>query len=77
MEIDVTVQFVPIFWGMVAVMLALVGALLACIDPEIIEVYLSDASRRSVSAAAMLAAAATLLVVHGGIAHELGALLSR
>ena len=39
MELDVTAQFVPIFWGMVAVLFVLFAALLASIDPENTDVH--------------------------------------
>ncbi|MFN8643567.1 MAG: hypothetical protein U0802_18600 [Candidatus Binatia bacterium] len=75
MELDVTVHFIPIFWGMVAVLLLLVGALLASVDPKTIEVHLGNPSLLLGTAAAMLMVGAALLVFRAGIAHGLGALL--
>ncbi|MFN8643201.1 MAG: hypothetical protein U0802_16650 [Candidatus Binatia bacterium] len=74
MDLDVTVAFVPVFWGTVAVLLVLAGALLASIDPEIAEVYLGQPSLLFGSAAAVTVALAALLLVRPGMAHGLATL---
>jgi hypothetical protein len=75
MVFDVTSQFVPIFWGMVAALLALFGALLASVDPEVRKVDLRNPGLRARSTAAIVGAVAALLLVGAEIAHGLGALL--
>ena len=42
MEVEVTTQLAPLFWGVIALLLVLAGAILAGIDPEMTEVFLGS-----------------------------------
>jgi hypothetical protein len=75
MEIDVTMQLAPVFWGMIALLLVLAGAILASIDPELTEAYLGDPRLLFGAGAAAVMALAALLVARPEIAHGLSALL--
>jgi len=61
MILDHTTMFAPIFWGMVALLLILAGAILASADPELAEAYLGD--RRLLVASAIVAMAAVTVMV--------------
>jgi hypothetical protein len=52
MVIDLTAQFAPLFWLLVAALLVLAGAILASVDPDRTEVVLGD--RNLLIATAML-----------------------
>lgn len=77
MDVDVTMQLAPVFWGMIALLLVLAGGILASIDPELAEVYLGSPRLLVVGAAVAVAMLALLLVSGPEIAHGLGTLLPR
>jgi len=52
MLIDFTPELAPLLWGLVVLLLVTTGALMASIDPEIVEVYVG--SRRVLAVAAVL-----------------------
>ncbi len=51
MLIDLTPELAPMLWGLVVLLLVTTGALMASIDPEIVEVYVG--SRRLLAIAAV------------------------
>lgn len=55
MLIDLTPELAPLLWGLVVLLLVTTGALVASIDPDVVEIYVG--SRR------LLAVAAVLVVV--------------
>jgi hypothetical protein len=62
MELDFTTHFVPVFWGLVALLLFLCGVLLASVDPEISRPSFRKLNLLFGSIAAMLLAMGSLLV---------------
>ena len=72
MELDFTVSFVPVFWGLVALLLVLCGALLASIDPDITEPSSRKLNVYLGSIAVTLVAVAALVTAGVRIAHAFG-----
>lgn len=77
MGLDLTMQFVATFWGMVALMLVLCGALLACVDPATTTIARAHPAPRRRGARALLATGVAVLIVGAGIAAGFGALFGR
>jgi cytochrome bd-type quinol oxidase subunit 2 len=71
MILDHTMQLAPIFWGMVALLLLLAGAILASVDPEIAEAYLGDPRLLVASAVMAVALMGVLVVSQPEVAHGL------
>jgi hypothetical protein len=59
MELDVTTHFVPVFWGLTALLVALFGALVASVDRD-----RSPSSTSAFAAVAMLSAAVGALLAN-------------
>ena len=60
MLIDLTPELAPFLWGLVVLLLVTTGALMASVDPEIVEVYVG--SRRLLAIAAVFVVLTVLAV---------------
>jgi hypothetical protein len=76
MEVEVTTQLAPLFWGVIALLLVLAGAILAGIDPEMTEVFLGSPRMLMASVALAFVALATVALARPELSASLRALLS-
>ena len=76
MEVEVTTQLAPLFWGVIALLLVLAGAILAGVDPEMTEVVLGSPRVLMASVAVAFVALATVALTRPEISASLHALLS-
>jgi len=60
MLIDLTFELAPLLWGLVVLLFVTTGALIASIDPEIVEIHVG--SRRLLAIAAVLVVLTVLTV---------------
>jgi hypothetical protein len=74
--VEVTTQFAPVFWGIIALFLVLAGAILAGIDPEMTEVFLGSPHVLIASVAVAFVALATVALARPELSASLRALLS-
>lgn len=72
MVIDFTAELAPVLWTMLGALVVATGALLASIDPDIAEVYLSDRRLFFVTAVAVVIAIGALIAAVPAIATGLG-----
>lgn len=76
MEVEVTTQLAPLFWGVIALLLVLAGAILAGVDPEMTEVVLGSPGVLMASVAVAFVALATVALTRPELSASLRALLS-
>jgi hypothetical protein len=76
METGLIAEFAPIFWGMIALLLVFAGAILAGVDPELVEIYLGNPRWLLASAAIAVAALVTIAATRPELTHGLRALLT-
>lgn len=76
MEMSLTAELAPIAWGLIALMLVVAGAVLAGVDPEIVEIYLGNPRWWVASAGIAVAAVVTIVASRPEIGHSLRALLA-
>jgi hypothetical protein len=76
MAIDMTAEFAPIFWGLIALLLVTAAAILAGIDPEIAEAYVGSPRWWLASAALAIVTVVTIVTARPEVAHGLRALLA-
>jgi hypothetical protein len=74
--VDVTAQFAPVFWGVIALLLVLAGAILAGVDPEMTEVFVGSRPVLLAGVAVAFVALATVALARPEISAGLRALLS-
>jgi hypothetical protein len=74
--VEVTAQFAPVFWGVIALLLVLAGAILAGVDPEMTEVFVGSRPVLLAGVAVAFVALATVALARPEISASLHALLS-
>jgi hypothetical protein len=72
MILDFTAELAPLLWGVIGLLLISAGAVLACIDPEIAELYVGDRRLVLVTAAMAVVTLGALIAAVPAIATGLG-----
>ena len=62
MNIDTTVQLIPVFWGLIALLLIAAAGILARIDPDLAEIHFGGPRLWIVSATAAAVALGSLVL---------------
>lgn len=75
MEAGLIAESAPIFWSLIALLLVCAGAILAGIDPELVEIYLGDPRWLLASAAIAVVAVVTIAAARPELIHGVRALL--
>lgn len=65
MTVDMTAELMPIFWGMIVLLLVLSAGILASVDPDLAEIYLGGPRLWVFGATAAVVALVTLGVLGG------------
>jgi hypothetical protein len=76
MVLDLTAEMTPVFWGLVALLLVTVAAILAGVDPDLAEVYVGSPRWWLASVAIAIVALVTLATIRPELTHGLRALLA-
>jgi hypothetical protein len=77
MVIDYTAELAPIIWSMLCLLVIAAGALLACVDPDVTEIYFGGRRLLVATAALAVLALAALVVARPDIAAGFGLPLGR
>jgi hypothetical protein len=74
--LDFTAQLAPVLWGMVGLLLVLVGAIAASVDLEAAEIYLGHRALLITTAGVLVLTIAALAIVRPDVAARIGLVTS-